>query len=203
MNLKKKTLVFNALIFTSILLVTACSTTINTSTPVPDLQLLRGSTATPIAVVPETKDELNQLVIDTFGLSTDPKCTVDVMAPNSLNFETPVLKIQPSSIDPTAASFFIDEMAENSSRTTRAMAACKENDCRLMLYLQDMETGTVMVADWTGRQENRPIVNLIWIGDNLLAFDQPYSPASSLIAVIDVKEHEFKLGWVYFSQCAE
>lgn len=158
-------------------------------------------TATPVLDYPGSRIELNRWLLENYFPGFPYGCTRDLLVNSELFFGKLTLTISSTSDDP-AHWFWIDEIADNASYTMRAFSACEtKNDCFPKLYIEDDDTGQFSLVDWNMRQPNRPIDGLIWMGDDFLCFSQNYNPATTLIAVIDVKKEEFAAAMLVFAQC--
>jgi hypothetical protein len=159
-------------------------------------------TATPIKNVPDTDDGINKLIEKIYPVNPNPNCNVDVLNTNDRNIEKPILKFNTPAIDPVLMNYMVEEIADNSSHTIRAFLACDNpKHCHEHLFLKNLINGNVTEINWSTQNDIRPINNIIWIGDDLLAFAELTGVYIITIAVIEVKEERFNLFLLSDNRC--
>ena len=154
-------------------------------------------TATPFFVLPSTRDELIELIEKTYSL--DPETVIDVLRTNTIQIYQLSFSITPAEIDLSSETVKIFEIAENPTHTKRAFIACQESEsCKKRVYIEDEMTLDVTMISSTNYYDD--LADLIWIGDDRLAFGVNLGVKAAEYVVIDVKNDSLELCLRVFSQ---
>ncbi len=143
-------------------------------------------TATPFDLQPRTEDEIKKTIEKLY--SVDPNCRSDLLqsvAPYASD-HAPEVEFIESNVIPDESIYWIDEIADNYSRTLRAFVACDPAFCQPKIYVQNLANGMVQEINWSSRLPWRPIMRIMWVGDNLLTFFHPPNPQNAQIGAINI-----------------
>jgi hypothetical protein len=155
-------------------------------------------TATPIASSPATAEELTTLLKQLYSITTP--CYGSL-----LNIQSPQVEPvgTPEFIEVTIQleKWWIEEIADNYTNNLRAFVACDPAFCQHKLLVKNLSSEEIYEINWNARMSWRPIDNLIWLGDNILAFEQSTGPYFWHIVALDVQARNFVHYSIASSQC--
>ncbi len=159
-------------------------------------------TATPIPFNPGTQD-LRQMIADTYHRSASCLAANEYAMPNNVtgSVEPEFVDVADEVDNPVE----IYEIADNTKNTYRAyLAACKTYwDCKWgpnQLHLENILNGRTYMITWKGFESITAHWNLIWIGENIIAYMHMLDPRREEIIAINVKTKEFAYiaqAWAY------
>ena len=151
-------------------------------------------TATALTATINTDGELESLIEQIYpfciGQLNDANSSA-LYAPSHLQFIKSEILLDPEKI-------WISEVADNLDDTLQAFVACEVELCHPQIYVRKSATGEVYEIDWEFRMPWRPINQIIWINNDLLAFYQSANPYAGTIKVISFSKKEYLFSAMVF-----
>jgi hypothetical protein len=156
-------------------------------------------TATPIADIPKTEEQMEVLIDQLYKV--DSRCKLDILNAKSISVQLPKIEFIKSSVLINSTNWWVSEMADNPSKDLRAFIACDPNFCQQKVFLENRDGSSIQEVNWSGRIPYRPISQVMWIGDNLLTFAHQTGPNDAVIAAVQVREKKFLFYWLVGHPC--
>ena len=168
---------------------------IDTPTPTATVMITPMITATPIVARIDSIADLDHLIHEIYSYP----CI-------GFNFaEFPSADLQPSrlefidtNIQPDSKLYWVSEIADNVDHSRQAFVACDPTLCQDKIYVKVFNTTEEYEINWDARLPWRPIQDVTWINNNILAFFQSANPDHGLIVAVDVDRRKILYEAVVF-----
>jgi hypothetical protein len=180
------------------------SDSVATSTP-QSLEITTEITATPILFNGDAQG-LISILAETYHRSET--CLTDNESPMPNNVTKLVEPEIRDVTDEIKDPIEIDEIADNTNNTYRAyLVVCdSDQDCKWgqhQLYLKNRLSEKTYLVTWSGFESLTAHWNLIWIGEDIIAYMHTLDPQREEIIAINVKTEEFAYVGQTWAYCVE
>ncbi len=147
-------------------------------------------------------DDISNIVVQIYSIK--PECA------HSVFIEHPDIKTKVEFTEITEPSLldvrWVQAVANNPDKNRQATITCVADSpewqgCYDHVYMKDQSSLKVYEIGVDGHLPWRPIFNIIWIGNDVLAFTENSSPAVDTIYAIDVNKKEYVYYSSYYGQC--
>ncbi len=101
---------------------------------------------------------------------------------------------------------WVQAISYSPDKNRQAYIACvtdstESQGCSDHVYVKNESSGEVFEIEFHGHQSGRPIFNITWIGNDVIAFTENSSPQVDTIYAIDLAKKEYLYYSLYYGQC--
>jgi hypothetical protein len=210
--MKRKTIILALLLSIGLL---SCAPTIQTPTIVPTSTIFwitpvasptGQPTITPRVIEPfipsNNTEDISNIIVQIYSIKLE--CTHSVFIDNpELKTKVEFLDVEePDKLDIS----WVQAITYSPDKSRQAYIACivgsvESQGCSDHVYVKDKTSSKVFEIEFHGHQSWRPILNITWIGNDVLAFTESSSPQVDTIYAIDLAKREYLYYSLYYGQC--